>query len=274
MRIAVLYNKKASGAVQAFSQVCRILHDNGTELLLPPDPANFLDSADDVIQDADAVVAVGGDGTIIHVAKYAARFGKPILGINGGRMGFVAGMEANELDDLALLAAGNYRCEHRMMLSVRKNDSDKVYTALNEAVLSRASLSRLIDLSLSCDGKTVADYQADGMIVATPTGSTAYSLSAGGPIVTPALDCLLMTPVCPHSLFARSYIFEKNAELCVTVRLPHETAAFLTVDGEEGLRLYDGDRVHISRAPLTADWIVLRDRSFYDQLNRKMMGRK
>lgn len=274
MRIVVLYNRKAAGAVQAFSQVCRILGENGTELLLPPDPSNFLDGADALIEQADAVVAVGGDGTIIHVAKYAARYGKPVLGINGGRMGFVAGMEANELADLPLLAAGNFRCEHRMMLSVRKNESDKTYTALNEAVLSRASLSRLIDLEISCDGRAVAEYQADGVILATPTGSTAYSLSAGGPIVTPTLDCLLLTPICPHSLFARSYIFEKNADLCVTVRLPHETAAFLTVDGEEGLRLNDGDRVHISRAPLTADLITLRDMSFYEQLNRKMMGRK
>lgn len=274
MRIVVLYNRKAAGAVPAFAQVCRILAENDAKLLLPEDPANFLDGADEQMEKADAVVAVGGDGTIIHVAKYAARFRKPVLGINGGRMGFVAGMEANELGNLKLLASGNFRCEHRMMISVRKNDSDRVYTALNEAVLSRASLSRLVDLEISCDGRAVAGYQADGVIVATPTGSTAYSLSAGGPIVTPTIDCLLLTPVCPHSLFARSYIFEKDAELCVTVRLPHETAAFLTVDGEEGLRLSDGDRVHISRAPLTADLIVLRDMSFYEQLNRKMMGRK
>ncbi|MBP3389529.1 MAG: NAD(+)/NADH kinase [Clostridia bacterium] len=274
MRITVLYNRQAAGAFETFPQVCRILNEAGAELLLPEDPANFQDGADDCLKEADAVIALGGDGTIIHVAKYAALFQKPVLGINGGRLGFVAGMEANELSALPALAHGHFNCEHRMMLEIRKNDSEKSYFALNEAVLSRASLSRLIDLEVSCDGRSVVCYQADGLIIATPTGSTAYSLSAGGPIITPTLDCLLMTPVCPHSLYGRSYIFEKDSKLCVTVKLPHETAAFLTVDGEEGIRLSDGDRVHISRAPMTADFITLRDTSFYELLNRKLVGRK
>ena len=274
MKIAILYNQKAAGALETFPRVCRVLAEAGATLLLPEDPANFRDGADDQLREADVVIAVGGDGTIIHVAKYAALFQKPVLGINGGRLGFVAGMEANELSILTELAQGHFRCEHRMMLAIRKDDSDEVYYALNEAVLSRASLSRLIDMEVSCDGRPVVCYQADGVIIATPTGSTAYSLSAGGPIITPTLDCLLMTPVCPHSLYARSYVFEKDAELCLTVRLPHETAAFLTVDGEEGLRLADGDRVHISRAPITADFITLRDTSFYELLNRKLVGRK
>jgi len=274
MQFAVLYNKNARGGVDTFHQVCDTLKSCGAQLLLPADPSNFLDSADDCLQQADVVIAIGGDGTIIHVAKYAARFHKPVLGINGGRLGFVAGMENNELSLLSAVAQGAYHSERRMMLSVQKNDETPVYTALNEVVISRASLSRLIELEVSCDGRSVVSYQSDGLIVATPPGSTAYSLSAGGPIITPTLDCLLMTPICPHSLSARSYVFEKEADLCVAVHLPPNTAAYLTIDGEEGLCVQEGDQIHISRSPETVELITSASATFYERIDRKLLGRK
>ena len=274
MQFAVLYNKNARGGVDTFEQVCAKLKSCGAQLLLPTDPSNFRDSADECLKAADVVIAIGGDGTIIHVAKYAARFHKPVLGINGGRLGFVAGLENNELSLLPAIAEGTYRTERRMMLSVQKNDEAPIYTALNEVVISRASLSRLIELEVSCDGRSVVSYQSDGLIVATPTGSTAYSLSAGGPIITPTLDCLLMTPICPHSLSARSYVFEDDASLCVTVHLPQNTAAYLTIDGEEGICVREGDQIHISRSPEAVELITSASATFYERIDRKLLGRK
>lgn len=275
MRVAVIANDRANGVKGALPSILEALNAIGAQVILPPDGVDFLsDDIDVYIQQGDVVVAVGGDGTIIHTAKRAAAYQKAVLGINGGRLGFMAGLEVNELNLLHCLTDGCYEIETRMMLDVRILRDGKVVhtaTALNEAVVSRGTLSRMLQLKIQNGDDAVMDYHADGVILSTPTGSTAYSLSAGGPVIDPELNCLLMTPVCPHSLHARSYIFNRDAKLTALVEKEN---ALLTVDGEEAVALQAGDAVLVENAVTEAKLIKLKSMSFYDVLTEKLLNRR
>lgn len=277
MRIAVLPNARASGVREAFPRVCNALRELGAEVLLPDEGDGFPSpNADALIRKSDVAVALGGDGTIIHTAKRAAICGRAVLGINCGRLGFMAGLEADELEKLPALIRGEYTVEKRMLLEITvcSGEGKTVrYCALNEAVVSRGSLSRMIELEVSNRGEQVARYRADGVIVATPTGSTAYSLSAGGPVIDPALRCLLMTPVCPHSLHTRSYLFDEDAELSIRPAGNPDAPVYLTVDGEEAVPLGAQEEVLLSKAEAEACLIMLGRKPFYEVLNRKLMNR-
>lgn len=276
MQVAVIPNPKASGVCAALPRVCRALEELGARVLLPGDISRFPSAeTDGIISQSDVTVALGGDGTIIHTAKRAAICGRPVLGINCGRLGFMAGLEGDELDQLSALIHREYTIERRMLLDIRLESKDGVarFSALNEAVVSRGALSRMIELEVKNRGERVSVYQADGVIVATPTGSTAYSLSAGGPVIDPALRCLLLTPVCPHSLHSRSYIFHEDAELSILPRAMSDSQVFLTVDGEQAVPVGPEDRVMLSRAEAEACLIKIKSQSFYDVLNRKLMDR-
>lgn len=274
MKVAIIPNFHASGVRAALPRVCEALQALGAQLLLPVENAEFpCPCADELLSAADAVVALGGDGTIIHTAKRAAAFGKAVLGINCGRLGFTAGLEADELSQLSALIEGNYTVERRMMLDIRAGRER--YCALNEAVISRGALSRMIELEVHSGGEKVTSYSADGVIVATPTGSTAYSLSAGGPIVDPAVRCLLMTPICPHSLFARSYIFDEKARLSIRSGvMDGEADVLLTVDGESGIAVPAGETISVTRYDVDACLIKIKQMSFYDVLGKKLVDRR
>lgn len=275
MRVTIVANKKAQGVESALPSILHALTSNGVEYILPPPDVDFLsDKIGAYMKQGDIVVALGGDGTIIHTAKYASACGKAVLGINCGRLGFMAGIEQNELDCLKHLLDEQYEIEKRMMLHVsvvRDGRAVIERTALNETVVSRGMLSRMLHLEVLNGEKTVISYNADGVILSTPTGSTAYSLSAGGPIIDPALNCILMTPVCPHSLHARSYIFDQSARLAVRLS---EESALLTIDGEESIELQSGDMVVVENADNEAQLIKLKPMRFYDVLNEKLMSRK
>lgn len=275
MRIAVIANGQTAGVTDALEPVCRRLRALGAEVLTTALSGTFPpDTADEQIAAAELVVALGGDGTIIHIAKRAAVCGKAVLGINCGQLGFMAGLETDELDRLDGLLNGHYRIETRMMLRVRRESPDgtQEFHALNEAVVSRGDLSRMVELEIENRAQPVVRYRADGVIVSTPTGSTAYSLSAGGPVVDPAVDCLLLTPICPHSLHSRPYIFGADAELSVRA---HQRGhhAFLTVDGEEGVAVTEADRVLVSRSELSARLIQMKERAFHEVLSQKLLDR-
>lgn len=274
MRVAVLPNRKVKGVDTVLSAVCDKLRALGADVVLPQGTEFPPKDCDTLFSGADLIVALGGDGTLIHAAKHAARFGLAVLGINCGHLGFMAGMEAEDLSALDSLCNGDYEISHRMMLevTVHKADGDCVLHALNEAVISRGNPSRMIRLSVLSDERPVVSYRADGVIVATPTGSTAYSLSAGGPIVDPAVNCLLVTPICPHSLHTRPYIFAENAQL--TVKPESEgREVYLTVDGEEAVALAQGDTVSVRRDALTARVLRLRPAAFYEVLDQKLTDR-
>lgn len=277
-RVAIIPNDKAAGVCGVLPQVCAILKEQGAEVLLPEASASFCgDHIDAVIRAGDVVIALGGDGTIIHTAKRAAFYERAVLGINCGTLGFMAGLEPDELSRLSALIAGEYTVDDRMMLAVevRQEDSPRqTFYALNEAVISRGPLSRMIGLDIGNQGEPVIRYHADGVILATPTGSTAYSLSAGGPVIDPALKGLLMTPICPHSLHSRAYIFREDAALSVRWDGPEGTSAFLSVDGENGVALTGEDTVYIRKAEQSARLITIKTQPFYEVLHRKLMDRR
>lgn len=221
---------------------------------------------------ANAVVCFGGDGTILHMAKAATRQGVPILGVNIGTMGFMAELESTELQQLSRLASDDYTIDERMMLDVTVlRDRDIIFhdICLNDVVITKGAVARIIHLAVKCDGVQAMECGGDGIIVATPTGSTAYSLSAGGPIVEPEAHSILVTPICAHDVASRGFVASEKR--VITVGLTHNARrnAYLSVDGGKALRMNMGDLATIRRSNLTTKLIRLKDRSFYDVVNMK-----
>lgn len=221
------------------------------------------------LSECDAVVVIGGDGTIIHAAKKAVIYDKPLLGINAGRVGYLAGIEADNLDSLKSLITGEYITQNRMMLKVKMEGSNEEFFCLNDAVVSNGSLSKLIDVSVQFDSDII-NYRADGLIAATPTGSTAYSMSAGGPVVDPLLDSIIITPICPHSLYFRSLILNPETKIKITNRNPSDYDVFLTVDGEYSKRIDSNKSIEISKAEKSIKLIKIGDNSLYKTLSEKI----
>ena len=221
---------------------------------------------------ADAVICFGGDGTILHMAKAATRQGVPILGVNIGTMGFMAELESTELEKLSCLATGNYTIDKRMMLDVTVHRDRSIIfhdICLNDAVITKGAVARIAHLEVKCDGVQVMECGGDGIIIATPTGSTAYSLSAGGPIVEPEAHSIIITPVCAHDVASRCIV--ASDKRVITVGLTHSArrSAFLSVDGGRALRMNMGDIATIRKSNLATSLIRLSERSFYDVVNAK-----
>lgn len=224
------------------------------------------------IQNAELVICFGGDGTILHMAKAATRKNVPILGVNIGTMGFMAELESSELDQLNRLANDDYSLDKRMMLDVIvQRDRDIIFhdIGLNDVVITKGAIARIAHLAVKCDGVEAMQCGGDGIIVATPTGSTAYSLSAGGPIVEPEASNILITPICAHDVMSRCIV--ASDKRVITVELVHNARrnAYLSVDGGKALRLNLGDVVTVRKSKLETKLIRLKDRSFYDVVNMK-----
>ncbi len=250
MKIALIINScKENSAVTANEAIDFLVKAGAQVLLLPKDAAGFASvsivSEEDIYRLSDIVVVIGGDGTIIHSAKKAALYQKPVLGINAGRVGYLAGLERNEIAKLSDLLSGEYQIEKRMLLSV--SAGDKTFYCLNDAVVSKGSRSNMIDITATIGEENIS-YRADGLIAATPTGTTAYSLSAGGPIVDPKLESIVLTPICPQSLFARPILLHGGESVEIVADAPTETGAFLTIDGEESWPVDSNHPITISRA--------------------------
>ena len=224
------------------------------------------------LHNSDCVVCFGGDGTILHMAKTATRHGIPILGVNIGTMGFMAELESTELSELARLADDDYTVDSRMMLDVTVHrDRDIIFhdICLNDCVITKGAVARIVHLCVKCDGTQAVECAGDGVIVATPTGSTAYSLSAGGPIVEPEAHSILVTPICSHDIVSRTIV--ASDKRVITVGLTHNARrnAFLSVDGGKALRMNMGDVATVKKSDLTTKLIRLKSRSFYDVVNMK-----
>lgn len=234
---------------------------------------------DELYARADLIIVLGGDGSILEGARRAAPRGTPILGINLGRVGYMAELEVGELDMLACLfppagEAPTWHIEARSMLNVEILTATQEVRAtmygLNDAVITNGSIARIIDLELYENGRAVTSYRADGLIVATPTGSTAYSMSAGGPVADPRVSCFCVTPICPHSIAARPLIFPDDASIEVKNVCQREKMLFLTVDGRTNCELYRNETVRVTRSPLQTHLVRLRSYGFYDRLRIKM----
>jgi len=213
---------------------------------------------------ADLVICLGGDGTIINNARKAAIDNIPILGINMGRVGYTAELETDEVYLLEKIFTGEYTYEYRMMLKV--NDT---YIALNDAVI-RGTTSHIAEFELKCDGKLLTRYRADGLIISTPTGSTAYSFSAGGPVIDPKLDCFCITPICSHSLNTKSLIFSPDSVLEIINKCRDETDMILNLDGNNIITINYNSSVVITKSDIRVKMLRIKKDSFYCILNKKM----
>lgn len=282
-RIALIPNLTKNGAYEESLKAIRLLKSFGGKILMTADLSEkysdndiaFFESHEVLIQKCDAVVTIGGDGTIIHAAKHAANFEKPLLGINMGRLGFVAELEPNELPMLERLFSGDYNVEKRQMLKVtlKSKSGSKSFFALNDAVISRGSMTKIIDLDVWLKKSYICHYRADGLIASTPTGSSAYALSAGGPVIEPSMSCILMTPICSHSLFSRPVLFNPSSEILVNAVSREDTDLTLTIDGETTIPITADDTVVITTAEIYAELIVLKDKTFYRVLSDKFTER-
>lgn len=259
-----------------------VLHSSGIDakLCLPFEVDRTYDLPHDLrffrldreLHDADAVICFGGDGTILHMAKTATRHGIPILGVNIGTMGFMAELESTELDQLSRLAKDDYTIDQRMMLDVTVHrDRDIIFhdICLNDVVITKGAVARIVHMAVNCDGVQAMECGGDGVIIATPTGSTAYSLSAGGPIVEPEAHSILVTPICAHDVASRGFVASDKRVITVGLTRNARRNAFLSVDGGKALRMNMGDIATIRRSNLTTGLIRLKDRSFYDVVNMK-----
>ena len=232
----------------------------------------YFHKLDRELQSADLVICFGGDGTILHMAKTATRHGIPILGVNIGTMGFMAELESTEMSKLKQLASGDYKIDRRMMLDVTvRRDRDIVFhdICLNDVAITKGAVARIVHLSVRCDGIQAMECGGDGVIIATPTGSTAYNLSAGGPIVEPEARSILVTPICAHDMGSRCMV--ASDKRVITVGLIHNARrnAFLSVDGGKAFRLSMGDIATIRQSNMETKLLRLKERSFFDILNTK-----
>jgi len=224
------------------------------------------------IPTASMVICFGGDGTILHMAKAATRHNIPILGVNIGTMGFMAELESTELHQLARLATDDYSIDYRMMLDVSvMRDRDIIFhdICLNDVVVTKGAVARIVHLAVNCDGIQAVECGGDGVIVATPTGSTAYSLSAGGPIVEPEAHSILITPICAHDVASRCIVASDQRVITVSLTRNARRNAFLSVDGGKAVRMNMGDTATIKKSNLATKLVRLKDRSFYDVVSMK-----
>ena len=224
----------------------------------------FLSSEPD---QCEAILAVGGDGTLLRANTLSMQLDLPLLGINVGRVGFLTELEMDQLEKaFEKLAADDYTIQERMMLKITL-DERRSY-ALNDVVVSRGGYARLIGMDAFVDQDLVGRFVADGLIVSTPTGSTGYSLSAGGPIICPEVECMRLTPVCAHSLQHRPVV--TSAEQTVSIKLTDAAQAMVSVDGQENFTLYAGQTLTVTRAGRPARFIKLEPRSFFSTIRIKL----
>ena len=224
------------------------------------------------LPNAEMLICFGGDGTLLHTAKTATRQGVPVLGVNIGTMGFMAELESSELSQLARLAADDFTIDNRMMLDVTVHrDRDIIFhdLCLNDVAITKGAVARIVHLRVKCDGVQALECGGDGIIVATPTGSTAYSLSAGGPIVEPDAHSILVTPICAHDVASRCIVVSDKRTVSVAMTQNARRNAYLSVDGGRTLRMNMGDVATIRKSNLCTKLVRVKDRSFFDVVNMK-----
>jgi len=269
--INIIYNDKKSECLKIAKKSAEILKLSSENCIFPLSSAINTEYRDDIFAAADIIAVVGGDGTILKVAKIAAEAGKPIIGINAGRLGYLASVGADDLTALKRLINGDFSVENRAMILAQLFEGDTLLNechCLNDAVISHGAVTTIIDLKLRLDNDEFG-YRADGVIAATPSGSTAYSMSAGGPIVDPTLDCFLLTPICPHTLVNRPMVVNSTKTVEITVDSSKDAMIYLSCDGESISEIKKGNTVKISRSAVTAKFIKLSDVSVYKVFSEK-----
>ena len=250
-----------------------VLMSSAVQAAFPDEPVDFI-TEQQAFSTCDVVVTVGGDGTILQAARRGLSYGKPLLGINVGRLGFLATVEADELHKLKRLAQGDYRLDTRSILAVQiGNDKEKTQIALNEVVIAKSFVSQTMDVEIYCDDTLVNQYAGDGVIIATPTGSTAYSLSAGGPILDARIAGLVVTPICAHSMHSPPMVFSAQRRLRVAVACTKNDYVYYSCDGQKEQQLSHSDTVEVSLSDQSMTLVSLQDADQFEAIDKKLKGR-
>lgn len=286
-KIAIVTNYNIPEKLSAAEKVAERIRGKAEGILIPE---NYKDrifrnrmhkseysykSYEEIYTESELIIVIGGDGSMLEAARRAAAKGIPVIGINMGRVGYMTELEMDELELIDKVFEGKYTIDERAMLSVKivseKGQTRFSANALNEAVIANGVAARIIDIELSDGDELVSSYRADGLVIATPTGSTAYSLSAGGPVVDPRLSCICVTPVCPHSLLARPMIFPDGACLKVKNICVREKTIHLTVDGKATFEMYLGDTAVITKSDVKARLLRVKDEGFCSKIRLKKL---
>jgi NAD+ kinase len=278
-KIGVVGHPRYAALHATLDRAIAFARDRGIEVLVHPELLTPEDRSVerlgvDALNELDLLLTLGGDGTLLRGARAVAPFGVPVLGVNLGHLGFLTSLAPEELEaGLEAVVAGTIVLDDRLVLSVSAAAPDGsvhgTWLALNDAVLHRGGVARMIRMAISVRGEEVGTYSADGIIIATPTGSTAYSLSAGGPIVSPSVECIVASPICPHTLAVRPLVLPAGDRVHVEVLTPTEEL-ILTIDGQEGAHLLPGDSLVIERAAARLCLVRFPGQTFFSTLRRKL----
>jgi NAD+ kinase len=279
LTVGLFPNANKQTVVTVLDRMVQYFQERGVCVLLPKDVAQKIGYPDlgcsqqDMVKNIRVGITIGGDGTLLNTAREVASAGIPICGINMGKLGFLTEVELPELaSSLDKLISGEYQIEEHLMLDamiIRKNRKIYVSTALNDIVISKNGVSRMIKFNLSIDNEQTANYAADGLIIATATGSTGYSLSAGGPIINPLLKVMVLTPICSHTLHVRPLVISEEEEIKVEM-IANQEDVVLTIDGQTVYSLLPSDTVLVKRSSFRAKFIRLNNRSYYETLRTKL----
>ena len=277
LAIGIIAKKKHPQAASVAAEITAWLEARRRRVLLDADIAAALGRAglprERIAARSDMVIVLGGDGTLLSVARLVNPYGTPIMGVNLGSLGFLTETPADDLfPTLEEVFAGKCPIEERILLSVRLARNRKViavHDVLNDVVINKAALARIIEMETVVNGKTVTTFKGDGLIVSTPTGSTAYSLAAGGPIVYPTIEAFILTPICPHTLTNRPLVIPDRARVEIGIRAGDDDV-YLTLDGQIGLRLKSGDRIVLERSKHRTCLLSSPRRNYFDILRSKL----
>ncbi len=281
MKILIIPNMQKNTALKVAGDVYNILKQNNVQVYSFEEykdafsdlDIKYINSEDD-FSFVDIVFVIGGDGTIIQAANILLEAEIPIFGINCGTLGFLAAIENNELDRIEEVLEGKYIIDERMTLktTIYHKDKSVSFAAVNDIVISKNAITGILDIDVDCSNIRTAHYRGDGIIVSTPSGSTAYAMSAGGPIMHPSVKAIAITPVCAHSLQARTMVLPENEKITIKTNagLVHKSA-YVIADGINAEELFEGDSVEICRHIKNIKFISLKDKNYYYALNRKLM---
>lgn len=279
MPIGIIANLDKASTEIVTRKIIADLDSLGVEVMLPVNLATHIGqlssgfTEQEIAQECTAIIVLGGDGTLLSVARRWPFWGVPLLGVNLGHLGFLTEVEEQGASEaLRMVVSEEFRLQERMMLkaTVMRNDVPVAEAfALNDVVVTKGAFARMIRLEVHIGKSYLETFPADGVIIATPTGSTAYSLSAGGPIVDPSMRLMLLTPICPHMLQARPVVISAVEKIKVKLHAVHEDMV-MTLDGQEGINVYPGDEIHVEKADIVTRLVKIAPRSFYDVLRHKL----
>lgn len=279
VNVGILANPHKPGSIPTLHALRAALARHGITSVLEEETATLAGESggvppQDFARVVDLAAVIGGDGTMLHAVSRLGDFAKPVAGIHVGTLGFLTSCTDRELEVFAeALSQGRYHTSERTLLAVtlrRRGHPDAFFTALNEVTLARGETGRLVSLTARVDGELLNHYRADGLIVATPTGSTAYSLSAGGPLASPSAAVFVVTPICPHSLSQRSLVLSDESVITLSSEKPDAAPMLFTVDGRDSVRIEPGDDIEVRKSPRSFRLLRLEGRSFYEGLRQKL----